>query len=297
MNPKILIVDDDDAIRGTVSEYLAISNYPTDTASSSDDALRLLSEKKFDVVITDIVMNGMDGLQLTEHIKSTCDASVIIVTGYSRDYTYEAAIKKGADDFLFKPFRLEELLLRLKRVLRERRLAQERNQILEKYKILSITDELTRLFNSRHFHAQLQTEITRHERYQRPLSLLMIDIDHFKRYNDMHGHLEGDRILSRMGKAIHLVLRAPDTAYRYGGEEFTVLLPETNLAAAINAAVRIKCEVEEQLAEFMSIYNPITLSIGATEYRPGEKAETFMKRADMAMYMSKHKGRNCISTI
>ncbi len=297
MNPKILIVDDDDAIRGNVSEYLAIYNYPTDTASNSDDALRLLSDKKFDVVITDIVMNSMDGLQLTEHIKSVCDASVIIVTGYIRDYTYEAAIKKGADDFLFKPFRLEELLLRLKRVLRERRLAQERNLILEKYKILSITDDLTRLFNSRHFHTQLETEIIRHQRYQRPLSLLMIDIDHFKRYNDMHGHVEGDRILSRMGKAIHLVLRAPDTAYRYGGEEFTVLLPETNLAAAINAAVRIKCEVEEQLAELLRIYNPITLSIGATEYQPGEKAETFMKRADMAMYMSKHKGRNCISTI
>ena len=297
MNPKILIVDDDDSIRDTVAEYLAITNYPSDTARNAEDAMRLLSEKKYDVVITDIVMNGMDGLQLTEHIKSACDASVMIVTGYMREYTYESAIKKGADDFIFKPFRLEELLLRLKRVLRERRLAQERNQILEKFKILSITDDLTRLFNSRHFHAQLETEMVRHQRYQRPLSLLMMDIDHFKRYNDMHGHLEGDQILSRMGKAIQSVLRAPDTAYRYGGEEFTVLLPETNLAAAINAAVRIKSEVEEQLGEFMSIYSPITLSIGATEYRPGEEPSTFMKRADMAMYMSKHKGRNCISTI
>lgn len=297
MNPQILIVDDDDSIRDAICEYLSIYNYSTDAASNAEEALEKLSEKQFDVVITDIVMNGMDGLQLTENIKAVSDTSVIIITGYIRDYTYEAAIKKGADDFVFKPFRLEELLLRLKRVLRERQIAQERNQILEEFKILSITDHLTHLYNARHFHTQLKTEIIRHERYQRPLSLIMIDIDHFKRYNDIYGHIEGDRALSNMGRALARSLRAPDTAYRYGGEEFMVILPETELDAALNAAARIKSDVENEMAALENHYEPITLSMGVTEYRFGEAAADFMKRADKAMYKSKNKGRNCISLL
>ena len=297
MNSRILIVDDDDSIRNSLNEYLTIFEYDTEAVSNADEALQRLSSKHFDVVITDIIMGGMDGLQLTEYIKATYDASVIIITGYIRDYTYETAIKKGADDFVFKPFRLEELMLRLKRVLRERRLAQERNDILEEFKILSITDHLTLLYNSRHFHNQLQMEIIRHNRYERPLSLLMIDIDHFKQYNDRYGHLEGDRILSMIGKAITSAVRTPDTAYRYGGEEFTIILPETDLQAATRAAHRIKHVVEKALSGFSGNNENITLSIGATEYRFGETAVEFMKRADAAMYISKNKGRNCISTI
>ncbi|MFO8111819.1 MAG: diguanylate cyclase [Desulfosalsimonadaceae bacterium] len=297
MTPQILIVDDDASIREAIAEYLSKSDYRTEVAGNADEAIERLAGKNFDVVITDIIMNGMDGLQLTEHIKSVSDTAVIIITGYIRDYTYEIAIHKGADDFVFKPFRLEELLLRLKRVLREREIARERNHILEEFKILSITDHLTRLYNSRHFHAQLETEVIRHERYQRPLSLLMIDIDHFKRYNDAYGHMEGDRVLHCIGKAIAAVLRTPDTAYRYGGEEFTILLPETDLEAAIQAAERIKEEVEAQMAGLGCRFDPITLSIGATEYRNAETAASFMKRADKAMYKSKSKGRNCISTL
>jgi len=297
MNPQILIVDDDDSIRDSINEYLSLSGYDTDTAANAEEALERLEVKPFDVVITDIVMNGMDGLKLTEHIKAHYDTSVIIITGYIRDYTYETAIKKGADDFVFKPFRLEELLLRLKRVLRERRIARERNEILEEFKILSITDHLTQLYNSRHFHHQLQNEIIRHNRYQRPLSLLMLDIDHFKRFNDVYGHIEGDRILSSIGEAITGVLRTPDTAYRYGGEEFTVILPETAIESALKAASRIKEEVETDVFRSNDHGDPITLSIGVTEYCFGESATEFMKRADKAMYMSKSQGRNCISRI
>ncbi len=297
MNPQILIVDDDDSIRDSISEYLSLSGYDTDTAVNAGDALERLAARQFDVVITDIIMNGMDGLQLTEHIKAHYDISVIIITGYIRDYTYETAIKKGADDFVFKPFRLEELLLRLKRVLRERRIARERNEILEEFKILSITDHLTQLYNSRHFHYQLQSEITRHNRYQRPLSLLMLDIDHFKRFNDIYGHMEGDRILSSIGKAISAVLRTPDTAYRYGGEEFTVILPETDIESAMKAASRIKTVVESDVLRHNEFDVPITLSIGVTEYSFGESTTEFMKRADKAMYISKRQGRNCISKI
>lgn len=297
MNPLILVVDDDDSIRDSICEYLTLSDFTADAAPDAETALRLLSEKNYDVVITDIIMSGMDGLKLTAHIKAAHDTSVIIITGYTRDYTYETAVKKGADDFVFKPFRLEELLLRLKRVLRERRIAQERNEMLKEFKVLSITDHLTGLYNARHFHDQLQTEIIRHNRYQRPLSLLMIDIDHFKRYNDTYGHLAGDRILSNMGEAIAAILRTPDTAYRYGGEEFAVILPETDLESASLAAKRIKNEVEGELAAHGNDNDPITISIGATAYRPGETPDALLDRADKAMYAAKNKGRDSISIL
>lgn len=297
MNPAVLIVDDEVSIRDSLREFLSFSSYTVDSVASAEEAMAVLSEKRFDVVITDIIMEGMDGLALMEAIKTSGDTSVIIMTGYKQDYTYESVIKKGADDFIFKPFRLEEMLLRLKRVLRERTITHQRNAALEEFRVLSITDYLTGLYNARHFSQQIQNEIIRHNRYRRPLSLLMIDIDYFKGYNDAYGHAEGDRILMMMGKAINAVLRGSDTAYRYGGEEFTLILPETRLVGALTAADRIKKDIESFLSMIKYGEGPITVSIGATEHNFGETAAEFLQRADKAMYLSKSRGRNCISAL
>jgi hypothetical protein len=167
----------------------------------------VLSVNTLEVVITDIMLPGMDGLELTDRIKRDHEIDVIVMTGYSTEYSYEEAISKGASDFVFKPVRFEELLLRLKRVLNERRLNQERVHMLEKLKKLSITDGLTQLFNSRHFYNQLKGEIERFNRYGHKLSLLLLDIDNFKDFNDTYGHLEGDKILVRLGRIIKSCLR------------------------------------------------------------------------------------------
>ena len=151
---------------------------------------------------------------------------------------------KGASDLVFKPFRLEELLLRLKRVLKERRLTTERNRILSKLENLAITDGLTKLYNLRHFYHLLEIEIDRCSRYGHPLALLLLDIDNFKVYNDTYGHLEGDKVLVRIGQIIQSRLRTMDSAFRYGGEEFTVILPETTAQEANNVAHRIRTAVE-----------------------------------------------------
>jgi diguanylate cyclase (GGDEF)-like protein len=290
--PRILIVDDDLSIRDAMHEFIQLSGYVALVASSAEEALDLLSAAAVEVVITDIMLPGIDGLALTDQIKRTRDSDVIVMTGYSTDYSYEEAISKGASDFVFKPVRFEELLLRLKRVLNERRLNHERVQMLDELKKLSITDGLTQLYNSRYFYNQLKGEIERFNRYGHQLSLLLLDIDHFKEYNDTCGHLEGDKILVRIGGIIKSCLRKMDTAYRYGGEEFTVILPGTHGEEARTVAERLRTAVA---AEDFSSGRKITISIGVTQYRQDEKISSFVQRADQAMYQSKQAGRNKVS--
>ncbi len=296
MNSSILIVDDDPAIRKSMSDFIDFSGYKALQADSGFNALELLKKHHVDVVITDIMMPGMNGLELTDLIKKDFDTEVIVITGYSGDYSYVDAIGKGASDFIFKPFRLEELLLRLKRVLRERQQAKERHMLLGKLEKLAVTDSLTTLYNSRHFYSQLEIELDRANRYRRPLSLLFIDIDRFKDYNDNYGHLEGDKVLFRIGQIITSCLRVMDSAHRYGGEEFTIILPETNGRKAVNVGKRIRSATEEEM------FNPlpgkmvnVTISIGATQYSYKEDVTALIQRADKAMYLSKQNGRNRVS--
>jgi diguanylate cyclase (GGDEF)-like protein len=250
------------------------------------------------IVITDAVLPDKNGLELTDLIKQNYDIDVIVMTGYSGTYSYEEAINKGASDLVLKPVRFEELLLRLNRVIKERQLNKERIQILGRLEKLAITDGLTKLYNLRHFYNQLEIEIDRCNRYGHSLALLLLDIDHFKVYNDTYGHLEGDKVLVRLGQIINSCLRTMDSAYRYGGEEFTIILPETSGEEANNVAARLKTAVELEcfLPEPGKIYT-ITISIGFTEYDNDEEVSEFILRADKAMYKSKATGRNKISSL
>jgi len=297
-NIRVLIVDDEEAVRNTMNEYIQTAGYISEAVSCAEEALALMGTDHFQVVITDIILPAMGGLELTKTIKKTKDSDVIVMTGYSDDYSYEEAINIGASDFVIKPVRLEELLLRLKRVLKERELAKERVRMMEKLQRLAVTDGLTKLYNSRSFYSQLETEVDRFNRYRHPLSLLLLDLDHFKDYNDNYGHLEGDKVLVRFSQIIKSCLRANDSAYRYGGEEFTVILPETGGAEAKTVAQRIRSALE---AERFSPQNDeevtITISIGVTEYHPKEELSSFIKRADKAMYLSKQNGRNKVSAL
>ena len=202
MTDRILVVDDDAAVRNSLEEFLTFLGFTAHTAANAEKALAFLENQPVDVVITDIVMPGMNGLELMQEIKQQYDADVVVITGYTTEFSYEEAISRGASDFVFKPFRLDELRLRLKRVMRERALVQEQHHLMEKFKKLAITDGLTTLYNARHFHDTLELEINRHNRYDRPLSLLMIDVDHFKVFNDTFGHIEGDNALFRIADLI-----------------------------------------------------------------------------------------------
>ena len=297
-NTRVLIVDDDEAVRNTMNEYIQTAGYSSETVSCAEEALELMEKDNFQVVITDIILPSMGGLELTKTIKENKDADVIVMTGYSDDYSYEEAINIGASDFVIKPVRLEELLLRLKRVIKERELTEERVRMMQKLQKLAVTDGLTKLYNSRSFYSQLETEVDRFNRYKHPLSLLLLDLDHFKEYNDNYGHLEGDKVLVRFSQIIKSCLRTNDSAYRYGGEEFTVILPVTSGAEAKTVAQRIRSALEaEQFSPENEEDVRITISIGVTEYQHKEELSTFIQRADKAMYLSKQNGRNKVTMI
>jgi len=164
-----------------------------------------------------------------------------------------------------------------------------------RYRELSIVDDLTHLYNSRHFHQQLQIEIDRANRYQQPLTLLLLDLDNFKSFNDAYGHVEGDRVLARIGQVVKRCLRRTDSAYRYGGEEFTIILPMTTVAEGSVLAERIRLEFSKELfCPTQDKTVQMTLSIGLAQYVGQEEIKAFVHRVDRLMYQGKQNGKNRI---
>jgi diguanylate cyclase (GGDEF)-like protein len=203
---------------------------------------------------------------------------------------------RGASDLIIKPIRLEDLLLRINVVLKNRSEKQENSRKMAELTNLTTRDDLTGLFNSRQFYRHIAQEVDRSNRYFRSLSLILMDIDNFKTLNDTYGHLFGDKILSAIGDIIKTAIRIQDTAYRYAGDEFTIILPETELEMAIAVAERVRQAIEND-TQALSSPKPVTVtvSIGVVEYLTDEAIKSFVHRADSAMYTSKKRGRNNIS--
>ena len=171
-------------------------------------------------------------------------------------------------------------------------------KIEKKLRRLSITDALTDLYNQRYFYSNLSREIGRALRYQRPLSLICFDLDHFKACNDQLGHLEGDNILRMVGKQLLGIVRKSDTAYRYGGDEFFVLLPETELQNAKQTGEKIRASFNDHwpydVAHKDFDLKPVTLSVGVAQLEKNETAEALIKQADVAMYEAKRQGGDVV---
>jgi diguanylate cyclase (GGDEF)-like protein len=201
------------------------------------------------------------------------------------------ALKEGASDFVKKPFENEHLIHIVNQALQKSRTSMEKEKLEEEVRRLSITDDLTGLYNHRHFFKTLESELTRLVRQKTSLSLLMLDVDNFKRYNDTHGHVEGDRVLRRIGEIIrHSIRHNVDSGYRYGGDEFASLLIGASLEQALTIAERIRLTIEE------AGFEDITVSVGLAEFRDGFDLERFVKAADDAMYVAKHSGGNRVYT-
>jgi diguanylate cyclase (GGDEF)-like protein len=181
----------------------------------------------------------------------------------------------------------------------ERRLAEEQlRQSEERYRQLSVTDALTQLYNARHFNATLDQELERSARYRRPLTLCIVDVDDFKRINDSYGHAEGDRVLQGLSATIQSCLRDTDTAYRYGGEEFAVLMPETTAEAGAVLAERLRqrfAEAPVTMPDGTTLST--TVSVGVTHFHPGDDARSLFCRADDGMYQAKRHGKNRVVVV
>ncbi len=172
-------------------------------------------------------------------------------------------------------------------------LAEELRRSELRYRELSLTDDLTGLYNARHFFKQLQAEVDRSMRHQNPLSLCILDVDHFKRYNDSHGHLCGDAVLAELGRIILHRIRESDSAYRYGGEEFFIILPATCREEAARVAERVRqAFLEHAFFPKDGCEVHVSLSIGVTSFRRGESVSDLVERVDQNLYVAKNAGRN-----
>ncbi|MBX6422351.1 diguanylate cyclase [Thermosulfurimonas sp. F29] len=282
--PKFLLVDDEDDVRFLLGEYLTTLGLHVEEAREGQEALKIFEEKgPFEVLITDLVMPGLDGLTLIREVKKrNPDTMVLAMTGYSRDYGYVDVVAAGADDLIQKPFILEEFEARLARLLREWKLKEE-------LRALSIRDALTDIFNRRYFEERLIEETYRALRQRYSLCLFMIDVDHFKFYNDTRGHQDGDILLKTLAEILCGCTReGVDQSFRYGGDEFVVLLPHTDIKGALKVAERI-------LKSFRDTgFDPTTLSIGIAKLIPRgdarRSADDLVRRADEAMYRAKKAG-------
>ena len=296
MRSKILVVEDDKAIRELIHIFLEKSGFETFTAITAEAALEILKKEEIGIVLTDVQLPGMNGIELTKIIKQDYEADVIVMTGYSLEYSIEEAMARGASDLIIKPIRLEDLLLIINVVLKNRSEKKENYRKMAELTNLTTRDDLTGLFNSRQFYRHIAQEVDRSNSYFRSLSLILMDIDNFKTLNDTYGHLFGDKILSAIGDIVKSAIRIQDTAYRYAGDEFTIILPETELEMAIAVAERVRQAIEND-TQALSSPRPVTVtvSIGVVEYLTDEAIKSFVHRADSAMYTSKKRGRNNIS--
>ena len=281
---KILIVDDSTTICLVLGDMMKSLGYENKTTTDGLNALEMVKEENFSVVISDIEMPGIDGLALIKKIKEKSpEVDVISITGFGTKYLYSEVIKTGASDFIIKPFGIDEIAAKLSRIFRERSIRKELEEKNAELLKLSIKDELTGLFNRRHFYNQLEKEIIRAQRQNRRLFLIMLDLDEFKKFNDNYGHLEGDRVLKEVGKAIGKSIRKNvDEGFRYGGDEFTIIIPEANQQQAVKIAQRI----QEACRDIMP--QPIEISFGLVELMDKHDVESLIHCADQAMYQAKN---------
>lgn len=289
---KVLIVDDAPDTREIIQALLRYEGYEVITASTGEEGMKRTEEEKPEVVLMDINLPGIDGTEaLRELKKNNPNQCVIMLTAYATVENAIRALKEGASDFIRKPFENEHLIHIVNQTMEQHLTLREKEKLEEEVRRLSITDDLTGLYNHRHFFKTLESELVRLKRQKTSLSLLMFDLDNFKRYNDLYGHLDGDKVLRQIGEIVrHSIRSNVDSGYRYGGDEFAALLIGAAGDQALNIAERIRSTIEQ------AGFEKITVSIGLSEFREPFDLEDFVKSADDAMYRAKHSGGNRIHT-
>ena len=288
MNDNILLVDDDPTTIQLLGRMLAdVGNLRF--ATSGKDALRLAHESAPDLVLLDAEMPGMSGFQILEALKADpalADVPVIFITSHNEPAFELSGFEQGAADFIAKPVSAPLVVARVKTQLRVKRIADELRRI-------ATIDGLTGVANRRGFDDALQHEWRRARRSGDPLALLMIDVDHFKSFNDRYGHPAGDVCLRAVALAlVRCSLRPADLVARYGGEEFVVLLPDTPVAEGQVILTRLQRALTGGLFMHESKQVFVTFSAGVTAYRANEAIETALERADQALYEAKRTGKN-----
>jgi len=280
---RIAILDDSPIILKVVHRILDMNGFRfVDFYGKPRELLE--SDKTYDLYLVDMVLPEMTGDKVIEELRSRQPNAIIIsMSQFTGEKSIATVLLSGADDYIHKPFDAASLLSRIKINVRS-------YQYKKRLELMAVTDGLTGLFNHRFIFERLEEETAKVARYGRPLSIIMLDIDNFKAVNDTFGHRAGDDVILSVAHAIMACIRKTDVAGRYGGEEFLVLLPETDLASAKVVAEKIRSTVAQLSFEIKDL--AITISAGVAEAQQGESYEAFINRADANLYRAKRSGKN-----
>lgn len=301
---RVLLVEDDPLQANVTRKFLQKTGYEVVWVQDGINAIKMVKTSALDIILLDLVMPGMDGYEVCRWLKLEEDTRgiPIIMLTVRKDLSDKiSGLRVGADDYLPKPYNELELNARIYASLRTKALQDElrkknsqMEKLLARLERMAVTDALTGLYNRHRFHESLAKEFERAKRYSTPFSLVMFDIDHFKKVNDDYGHLAGDMALKEISNILLQSVREIDTAARYGGEEFMAILPNTEKNDAVSLAERMRKKIGRH--KFGEIDRPITVSVGISGM-PDEVIDSedkLIRCADFALYKAKNRGRNCV---
>jgi len=300
---SVLVVDDDDIVRAQVSAWLEAAGYAVRTASAGAEALAILETDPCAIVIADWQMPQMDGLELCRELRSRGAGAYlyfVLLTVRASRTDVVRALESGADDYVVKGASREELLARVAAGRRIVSLQTSLRSALRRNRRLASTDPLTGARNRRYLTRHLERELERCGRHGHSVGLLMCDLDHFKQINDSFGHGVGDQVLQAFVRRVRPLLRSSDWVARAGGEEFVVVLPETDLAGACEVGERICAVIRETGIATSAGEVYVTVSAGVASWqglsgRAAEHAERLLQLADRRLYLSKERGRDRVT--
>lgn len=275
---SVIIVDDDEVLLGMLKEGFSKEGYRCETASNGEAALDLVSRTDFDIMLTDIVLPGIKGIELAEKAKRLRpEMVVIIMTGFIDDFSYDKAIEAGASDLIKKPFTLKELMVRIRHV-----------KLQEKLRVLSITDELTGLYNRRGFFALAEQQLKLSNRLKKGVFMLYADLDNLKGINDTLGHQEGDLVLVDTANILKESFRESDIIARIGGDEFVVLPIGTGGDSIEAVTSRLQKNIDSYNMKRNRTYR-LSLSFGVPYYDPENPCsiDELLAQGDRMMYEQK----------
>jgi len=297
----ILLAEDDPISRRLFEKILAKEGFAVTAVENGRKALDLFHQRFFPIVLTDWQMPEMDGTELCRAIREENPdryVFIIMLTSKGSKDDIISGLSAGADDYLTKPAHYAELVARIKTGIRILELEKSLNAAVEEIHLLSITDPLTGIYNRGYINDRLPQEVSRAFRYGRDLSLLLCDIDHFKKVNDTYGHLTGDAVLKRFAQCLTSTIRQQvDWVGRYGGEEIIVVMAEVDQAGAMVLVERLRETVQKCETQIDGGAITITASFGVTGFSPRDwkeavKPEALLQQADILLYEAKEAGRN-----
>jgi len=311
---NVLVVDDDASILGVVSEVLEDDGYVVSTAATGEEAIELLKSNQFSLVMSDIRLPGINGVQVLEQVKRMNPrTNVIMITSHGSLDTSIDAIKHGAYDYLLKPF--EDLSLissAAKRAVDAYALEAERSQLIQSLKLsnrelarvnnvlhgLAVRDGLTELYNHRYINEILDKHIEKTVIEEADLSLIFIDVDNFKIFNDQHGHQTGDILLRELSALMRENVRNKDIVARWGGEEFAIVCPTTDEGTATKLAESLRASIAQHgfVRDLIPLSPSVTICAGVASFSKYNSKAAILEAADSALYVAKDNGRNQVRT-